>query len=82
MTSKNPKLNELLQDHELYNLISEPNVNPTCIDHFLTNEKTCFMKTNIFETGISDHHKLIGTMLTSTFAKRTLNKIQNILPLL
>ena len=27
------------------------------------------MKTLTFETGISDNHKLIGTMLRSTFAK-------------
>ena len=27
------------------------------------------MKTLTFETGVSDHHKLIGTMLRSTFTK-------------
>ena len=27
------------------------------------------MKTLTFETGVSDHHKLISTMLRSTFAK-------------
>ena len=27
------------------------------------------MKTPTFETGVSDHHKLIGTVLRSTFAK-------------
>ena len=27
------------------------------------------MKPLTFETGVSDHHKLIGTMLRSTFAK-------------
>ena len=27
------------------------------------------MKTLTFETGVYDHHKLIGTMLISTFAK-------------
>ena len=27
------------------------------------------MRTLTFETGISDHHKLIGTMLRSTFVK-------------
>ena len=45
------------------------NINPTCTDNFLTNKKTCFMKTLTFETSVSDHHKLIGTMLGSTFAK-------------
>ena len=73
MTSNNPKLSELIDDHELCTLISEPtcfkNINPTCIDNFLTNKRTRFMKTLTFETGLSDHHKIIGTMLRSTFAK-------------
>ena len=73
MTPNNPKLSELIADHELCTLISEPtcfkSINPTCIDNFLTNKKTRFMKTLTFETGVSDHHKLIGTMLRSTFAK-------------
>ena len=73
MTPNNPKLSELIDDHEFFTLISEPtcfkSINPTCIDNFLTNKKTRFMKTLTFETGVSDHHKFIGTMLRSTFAK-------------
>ena len=74
MIQNNPKFSELIDGHELCTLISQPtrfkSVNPTCIDNFLTNKKTCFMKTLTFETGVSDHHKLICTMLRSTFAKR------------
>ena len=33
------------------------------------------MKTLTFETGVSDHQKLIGTMLRSTFAKRKPKKM-------
>ena len=33
------------------------------------------MKTLTFETGVSDHHKLLGTMLRSTFAKGKPNKM-------
>ena len=73
MTPNNSKLSELIADHELCTVISEPtcfkSINPTCIDNFLTNKKARFMKTVTFETGVSDHHKLIGTMLRSTFAK-------------
>ena len=73
MTPNNPKLRELIDDHELCALISEPtcfkSINPTCIDNFLTNKKTSFIKTLTFKMGVSDHHKLIGTMLRSTFAK-------------
>ena len=50
-------------------------INPTCIDNFLTSKKTSFIYTLTFETGISDHHKLIGTMLRSTFAKGKSKKI-------
>ena len=73
MALNNPKLSELINDHELFTQISEPtcfkNINPTCIDNFLTNKKTRFMKTLTFETDVSNHHKLIGTMLRPTFAK-------------
>ena len=70
MTPNNPKLSELIADHELCTLMSGPTCfNPTYIDNFLTNKKTRFMKTLTFEMGVSDHHKLIGTMLRSTFAK-------------
>ena len=69
MTPNNPKLIELIADHELYILISEPisfkSINPICIDNFLTNKKNHLT----LETGASDYHKLIGTMLRSTFTK-------------
>ena len=67
MTPNNPKLSELIADHALFTLISEPtyfkSINPTCIDNFLTNKKTRFMKTLTYETAVSDHHKLIPTVL-------------------
>ena len=51
MTANNPKLSELIADHELCALISEPtcfkSINPTYIDNVLTNKKTRFMKTDI-----------------------------------
>ena len=73
MTLNNPKLRELIADDELPNLISEAtcfkSINPTCIDNFLINKKTRFMKTLTFKTGVFDHHKLISTMLRASFAK-------------
>ena len=36
--------------------------NPSCIDPLLTNFNPSFMKTNVFETVISDHHKMISIM--------------------
>ena len=56
MTPNNPKLSELIDDHELCTLISEPtcfkSINPTCIDNFLTNKKTRFMKTSLMRKEI------------------------------
>ena len=73
MTPNNPKLSELIDDHELCTLISKPkcfkSINSTCFDNFVTIKKTCFKKTLTFETSVSDHHKLTGMMLRSTSAK-------------
>ena len=41
----------------------------SCIDLILTNKKSYFQKSNTFETGISDHHLLIYTILKSTYEK-------------
>ena len=79
MTLDNPNFNELIEDHQPSDLISEPtcfeSINPTCIDNFLTSKKTCFMNTLTFETDVSNHHKHIGTMLRSTFVKDKSKKI-------
>ena len=76
----NPNFDELIEDYELSTLISEPthfkSINPTCINNFLTSEKNPFYEYSItFEMGVSDHHKVIGTMLRSTFAKGKPKKI-------
>ena len=64
--------------------MSEPtcfkSINPISVDNFLINKKTHFMKTLTFETGVSDHQKLIGTMPGSTFAQEKPKK--NVIPLL
>ena len=43
--------------------------NPSCIDLFLTNTMRSFQETQLFETGLSDFHKLVVTVLKSTFPK-------------
>ena len=79
MTLDNPNFNESIEDHEISALISEPtcfeSINPTCIDNFLKRKKTRFMNTLTFETGVSEYHKRIGTMLISSFAKGKPKKI-------
>ena len=40
---------------------------PSTIDMIITNYKTCFMK---YETGLSNHNKMVYSFLRKTFAKR------------
>ena len=58
------------------NLINKPTCfhsnTPTCIDLIITNKKNLFKLSNYtFETGISDHHKLVSTILKSGSFKGT-----------
>ena len=39
----------------------------SCIDLLITNSKFSFMKTNCFETGLSDHHHMIHAILKAKF---------------
>ena len=48
----------------------------TSIDILLTNRPRSFLKTGIFETGLSDHHKLILSFFRSYFSRIPPNTIQ------
>ena len=58
---------------ELYSMIKTPTCfkSPSgrCIDLFLTNRKHSFQNSQSFETGFSDHHHMIYTVLKTTFVK-------------
>ena len=45
--------------------------NPSQIDFILTNQKSMYKFSNIFETSLSDHHKLISTISKSGTFKGT-----------
>ena len=45
------------------------NENPSCIDLFLTNNPHCFQNTITVATGLSDFHKMIVTVMKTTFPK-------------
>ena len=67
--------------YKLNSLNKEPtcfkNVNkPSCIDLFLTNNSKCFEDCLTLETGLSDFHKLIATIM-KTKHKRLAPKIVN-----
>ena len=50
-------------------------INPSCIDLFLTNTIRSLQETQLFETELSDFHKLLMVVLKSTFPKSTPQKI-------
>ena len=76
MTTSNPILSQFLDTFALSPLNIDPNCfknskNPSCIDLLLTNFKHSVMKTNVFETGISDHHKTIFTIMKLHFTRES-----------
>ena len=42
---------------------------PSCIDLILANHRKYFKKSNIIETGLSDFHKMVVTMMKTTSRK-------------
>ena len=71
--TENTDLTDLLKIYDLTAPIKEPfcyqSQNPNCVDHFLTNRKALFKHCQTFETGVSDHHKLISTIMKSGILK-------------
>ena len=66
-------LSDLCDTFSLQNIITgktchKSNVG-TSVDTMLTNRPRSFHKTSIFETGISDHHKLILSLFRSYFTR-------------
>ena len=69
ITIENSNLQNLMQIYDLPPLIKEPTCSqshkPSCIDNFLTNKKAVFKLSTLFDTGLSDHHKLISVVMKS-----------------
>ena len=72
LSTENPNLKNFMCSFDLESLINSPtcykSTNPSCIDLILT-KKNHFMKPAAFETGLSNHHKLITTVLRKTISK-------------
>ena len=66
-------LSDLCDTFDLTNLIGKTTCTKSSagssLDVFLTNHPRCFQHTCVVETGLSDHHKLIGSFLRSKFKK-------------
>ena len=50
--------------------------NPPCIDLFLTNRQQCFQQPCTLETGISDFHKMVVTVMKTHYKKQKAKTIQ------
>ena len=77
----NNYLAEFCASYNLKNLIKEPTCfknidNPTPIDHILTNHQKSFHSSSVYETGLSDFHKLILTVLKTFHLKHKPKIIQ------
>ena len=65
-------LETFMQCHNLFNLVKSNTCfkgRGSCVDLILANRKFCFKNSSVFETGLSDHHHLIYSMLKTAFKK-------------
>ena len=67
-------LMDFMYHYDLKNLVKEKTcfksiANPSCIDLLLTNHPKCFHHSKAISCGISDFHKMIVTILNTTFCK-------------
>ena len=67
-------LSNFLEIYGLKNLVHEKTcfkslTNPTCIDLLLTNCSKSFQNTTVVSSGISDFHKMVVTVMKTTFPK-------------
>ena len=73
MILENKKLSDFCEMNKFEHLILKPTcfkgLLPSTIDLLLTYHKQSFMRSNVYETVISGHHKMIMSVLRKTFAK-------------
>ena len=78
MDPSHTQLSAFMEHYNYYSLIKNSTCSKgdsSCVDLILTNRKYCFENTSSFETGISDHHHLIYSMLKTTFEKEESKKV-------
>ena len=74
MEEQETLLNDFLFEYKANNLVKEKTCfksieNPSCVDLFITNSYRSFQNTTIVSTGLSDFHKMIITVMKTTFPK-------------
>ena len=50
-------------------------MNPSCIDLILTNSPKYFQNSNVFQTGLSDFHKMVVTVMKTSYRKLESKKV-------
>ena len=70
---QSPKIASFLNEHCCINIVKKKtcfkSVEGSCIDLILTSRPKLHQLTEVYETGMSDHHLMIYTMLKSTYTK-------------
>ena len=74
-------MSNFVELRDLKNLVCVPTCyknpeHPSCIDFFLTRKNLCFHDTNNFDTGLSDFHKLIATVMVTYIRKMKVRTIR------
>ena len=71
--AENKGMKDFLQEDTFYNMMKQNTCfkgdGGLCMDLVIANSKCSFMKTNSLETGLSDHHHMIYTILKTKFEK-------------
>ena len=78
MDPSHMQLSAFMEHYNYYNLIKNNTCfkgDGSCIDLILTDRRYFFKNTSSFETGISDNHNLIYSMLKTTFEKEETKKV-------
>ena len=73
--SSDPILNDFCNANNLFSLVKEPTCfknpyNPSCINLSLTNRPRSFQNAVTIETGISDFHKMLITVMKGFYKKQ------------
>ena len=75
------EISHLMSFHNLSTLVNKPTCfkspDVRCIDLILTNKRNCFQRSSSFETGISDFHYMIYTVLKTTNSNMPPKKVSN-----
>ena len=77
----NPSIVSYMNNQNLFNLVKSNTCfkgEGSCIDLILTNRKYSFKNTCSFETGLSDHHHLIYSVMKTTFKSEEPKKLSRL----